>query len=129
MTTTPPHGHLLRRSLTANAVFSALSGIVAIAAAAPLADAMDIAWPWLVVIGAGLLPFAVIVAVTGRSRPIDRARAWSVVGADLAWVVGAIAVTAVPNLLTAEGKWLLAGVSSVVAGLTAAQWLGLRRLG
>ncbi len=48
--------------------------------------------------------------------------------ADLAWVMGAVIVIAIPGSMPASGKVALAAVSLVVLGLGALEWRGHRRL-
>ena len=117
---------LLRRALLANAAFSAVTAILALVLGGRLEESLGPpAWS-IRALGAGLLAFAALVA--HEAREPSRRGARPIIAADLAWVVGAIAIIAVtPDWLTDTGSLVLASVTAVVATLAAAPWRGLRR--
>ena len=117
----------LQRTLTANAVFSGITGIVMVGAAAPLAEWLGIP-AWLsVTLGAGLVAFAGVVFHVSR-HPAPR-RVVSVIAADVAWIVGAAVVIAgVPEAMSPAGVWTLVLVTLAVADFAIFQTIGLRQL-
>jgi len=120
---------LIRTSLLGNAAFSAVSGVVAAAAAGRLADATEL--PSIVVraVGLGLLAYAAMLWMWARRttfRPIEGRIA---VLADLAWVGGTIVLLAVaPDVTNGVGSTILIAVAVIVACFAEAQYVGLRRL-
>ena len=120
---------LLRRSLAANAGFSALSGIALIAFHGPLDRFIGLGLPWLlIVIGVGLLGFAALIGLNLRRPRISRTEAWLTVASDIAWVAGsAVILLGFPDLLDTGGKWLVGLVAVGVADFALLQTLGLRR--
>lgn len=122
--------HLLRRSLQANAAFSAISGLLLVAAAQPIGRLIGFELPALyVALGLGLMGFALALFAIAR-RPVLRpmeARWASLL--DLGWVVGSVGLLVLPDLaITLEGRWLIALVADTVALFALLQWLGLQRL-
>lgn len=120
----------LRRALWANAVFSGLSGLAALAAAEPLGAWLGLASPMVLrVLGVGLLLFAADLVSQARAEPIEPNRAVMASGADVLWVVGTIVLLVFfPGLLSVPGRWIVAAVGAVVAGCAAGQAAGLMRL-
>lgn len=117
----------LERALTANAGFSAATGLIAIALAGGLdASLGPPAWS-LRVLGVGLLVFAAFVAREARAP--GRTGSRQIIAADLAWVVAAVVILAsAPDWTTDTGLVVLGAVSALVALLAAAQWKGLSEL-
>lgn len=115
----------LRRCLLGNGVFSLLAGVITTVLAAPLSDYMGAPQTALYVIGVGTTLFAVAILFSTRRPDIHLGFALGVIGADLAWVVAALAIILIPETLTGEGKAILAAVSVVVGSFAALQTLGL----
>lgn len=117
---------LLTNALAANATMSGVSGIALAAGFAPLSDWLGIpAWVSLVV-GVGLLGFAIEVGRVARNP--RRSDVLQVVAADLAWVVGAVVVMLVfPDLMSTEGLWALGVVTAAVALFAVLQTVGVGR--
>lgn len=117
---------LLRRSLSANAIFSAICGVVLVTASTPLAGPLEIPAGVLATIGAALIPFAAYVALVARRPEATAVRV--VVGADLTWVIAASAlIVGLGSALATTAMVALALVSLVVADLAVLQYVGLRR--
>ena len=114
----------LRRALFANAAFSAITGLGALALAPGLAESLGPpAWA-LRSLGAGLVVFAALVA--REARRLGRNGTIQIIAADAAWVVTAAVLVAVaPSWLTGAGRITLAAVTLVVAAVASAQWRGL----
>lgn len=121
---------LLRRALLGNALFSAVSGGVLMLFAWPLGTLLGSVPPWLLVlIGAGLVGFAIDVWRHARRGDLDLAHAQRTVFSDVVWVVGSVVIlVAQPSTLSATGLWVVADVALVVLAFAAAQQLGIRRL-
>ena len=112
----------LRRVLYLNALFSATSGVVLIAAAAPLGQLFGGVTPWLLrALGAGLLGFAADIALACRRRGLARGKALYFSLADFAWVAGSVALLVLVPLATAA-RLLVAAVMLVVLAFGLAQW-------
>lgn len=121
---------LLRRTLTANAVFSTICGLCLIVFAAPLAALMGTVPTWLLVtVGIALFPFAIGLFVNARRKEISLSEARLVVIMDFGWVAGSIGVIALyADQLTLAGMDVILAVAAVVAVFGVLQTIGIRRL-
>ena len=121
---------LLRASLRGNAVFSAVSGIVLIAGAAPLGTLLGVGAPAvLTTVGVILVVYAGGLWWNARRPEVNRAEARIAVALDVAWVVlSAALLIFAPSLLTPAGRWIVAAVAVCVAGFAILQSFGLRAL-
>lgn len=129
MSQTLPADRFLRRTLAANAVFSAASGLAMLAAPGALASWLGLDAPWIVaVVGAGLLLFVVDLVRNARREVLDPVRVSVIATADVAWVLGTVVLLVVmPDALSTAGKWAAVAVGDVVAVFAALQIYGLRR--
>jgi ABC-type Fe3+-siderophore transport system permease subunit len=117
---------ILTRTLAVNATFSGMAGAVLAVGASPVSEWLGIPMWVSLLIGIGLAVFAVIVMRLAREP--TRSSVVQVIGADVAWVVGAATViVALPESMSTEGMWALATVSVLVALFVVLQILGLRR--
>ncbi len=119
----------LRNVLRLNTAFSALSGVVALVAAGPVADLLGIEPAWLVrVTGGSLLGFAVVVLVVAGARTTTLTR-WArlISAADLAWVLATVGVVAA-GLVTTSGAVTLGLVAVPVLALGLGQMRARRQL-
>lgn len=118
----------LKRALTANVVFSGITGLGALGMAGRLSEALGPpAWS-LRALGAALLVFAALVA--HESLAPGRAGTLQIIAADMAWVVTAgLLIAIAPGWLTDAGRVTLTAVTSVVGAVAAAQWRGLGAMG
>ena len=125
----PRPAALLRRTLAANAIFSAASGLAMIVLSGPLDRFMGLGLSWLlIVVGVGLLGFAVLMGLNLRRPQLNRAEAWLTVASDVSWVAAsAIILIGFPDLLSTGGKWLVGLVAVAVADFALFQYLGLRQ--
>jgi hypothetical protein len=119
----------LRKSLRANAAFSALSGLAFSLASGPVATFLGNVHPSIVLlVGVQLLFFAgVLVWLSSRSE-IPPSLAIGVVVADLLWVVATIIVV-YAGLFTRGGEVLAAILAGVVLAMAMLQSIGVRRMG
>lgn len=123
------HDRLLRTTLTVNAAFSGLAGLGTSALSGALADPLGIPQAVLVVVGLGLVPYAIMLRRFATGADLRASQAWIAIGADLAWVVASVAVLAVsPGGLTTLGHWVIGIVALGVADFALLQWMGVRRL-
>lgn len=117
--------NLLTSTLTVNASLSAITGVALVVGAAPLPDWLGISTWVSVLLGIGLVLFA--VQVLRVSRSLLRSQVIQVIGADTAWVIGAVIVILVfPGSMSTAGLWALGGVTTVVALFALLQTVGLR---
>ena len=124
-----PDTEFLRRSLRANAVFSALSGVTLAIANEAIATLLGEVHPLLVlVVGVQLLCFAgVLVWLSARSK-IPASLAIGVVAADLLWVFATILVVYI-GVLTRSGEALATVLAGIVLVMSILQSIGIRRMG
>jgi len=129
-----PRKSLARRALTANAVFSGVSGL-ALATLAPFWAEVLLQSPpvWLSpalrVLGGGLVSFAAVL-VRLAAAP-ERTARWTqlVIWADLAWVAMTVVLLVILwAQFTGAGITLLIAVAAVVAVFGMLQQRSLRRL-
>jgi len=129
-TQTLPHDSLLRRALLGNTLFSGLSGLIAVIAAGPLAAYIGLPSPIiLIVLGIGLMGYAVGLYRMATRQSLSRADALFAVVADIAWVIASFILLLIgwPPFTTA-GKWLVVIIADIVAVFAILQFIGLRRL-
>jgi hypothetical protein len=121
---------LLRNTLKGNALFSLFSAAAAIVGARPLADFFGIKEPLaLAALGAAVAAHAGVLWWGGTRPSIPRWLAWYAIEGDVGWIIATIILLiADPWNFTSGGKWLLAGISDVVAVFAILQYIGLRRL-
>lgn len=120
---------LLRRTLQADAIFSALSGLVLIAEAKPLTSFFGVGTPLiLLVVGAGCLLYAAGIFYNIRQPIINPAFAWFTIIGNAAWVLASLVILFAGLPLTTPGWWAIALAADIVAVFAALQYLGLRRV-
>lgn len=118
--------NLLIRTLFVNAATSGVAGAALAVGFAPLSEWLGIPDWTSLVLGVGLILFAVQVLRVARGP--RRPQVIQVVGADVAWVVGAATVIVVfPGSMSTVGLWALGVVTAVVALFALLQTVGLRR--
>ena len=119
---------LLRRTLQANGVFSALSGVIAILGANALSVLLGVNMPSLLIgIGIALLVYAAGLLLNARREQIKLQEAWLAVIIDAAWVVGSV-ILIFAGTLSTTGNWLVAIVADIVLLFAVLQFFGIRRL-
>ena len=128
---TATSSNLLRRALQGNAVFSTLSGAAFILGAKPIAAFLGPVPPAaLVVVGLGLIGFAIMLTRNSMRDAINHTEAGLAVAGDLLWVLGSGAAVLYANALglTRGGMWAVILVADVVLLFAILQFLGLRKL-
>jgi uncharacterized membrane protein len=119
---------LLRRALGANALFSAVSGLLLVGAPDSTAALLGDVAPWILrPTGIGLLLFAAFLVWVARRPTPPASYALLATGADLGWVAGSAVLLVLP-VLSASGVGLVAGVAGVVLAFALLQGAGLRAL-
>ena len=123
-----PQRTLLGRMLMQNAMVSNLTGLVLVVGAAGLDSWLGVNRWVLAGVGAGLVAFGLALVIWARSPKWLRRGGLSAVAGDAMWVIGAVALIAFTDEMTAAGEVALAGVTAVVAWLVVAQTVGLVKL-
>ncbi|MBL4908231.1 MAG: hypothetical protein JKX94_12320 [Sneathiella sp.] len=121
---------LLKNTLLANAAFSALGGVLCLAANDLLTTFMGMAdGLYLYIVGAGLLIFAVDVAYTATRATIKPLSVKMIIGGDVAWVIASFLLVALmPQLFDFYGIVLIEFVALDVAIFAVLQTVGLKRM-
>jgi hypothetical protein len=120
--------NLLRRSLQADSAVSALSGLILIVAAKPLAVLLGVRVPVILIgLGISLLIYAAGLFRNARRESISQTEAMLTVILNGAWVVGS-AIVIFMGVLTLLGNWLVAIVADVVLIFAVLQFWGIRKL-
>lgn len=121
----------LRWVLYANAIFSTLCAALLLIDSGPVSRFMGwpLQWP-LIIIGAGLLPFALFVFQSARRLPQSRRLVWAIFEMDLLWVIGSIIILLFswPASTTVGGRWAIGIVAEIVALFAILEYIGLRRM-
>src|SRR5215831_10714519 len=79
----------LRKALMGNALFSTLSGLTILLAQGWVLRILGLASNInLLILGVGLVVFAVTLVVNARRQQVKKSDAWIAVCMDLAWVLG-----------------------------------------
>jgi hypothetical protein len=118
----------LRKALTANSVFSAISGAIMILAGKTLAAFLGLpARANLTVLGGSLLAYAFILFWSARREVISHAQVKVFVILDAAWVIGSFAAI-LSGLLSKSGNWTAGILADIVLLLAILQAYGLHRI-
>lgn len=117
----------LNHALRGNAIFSGISGLIAILGNQALASLMGIPIPVIfVVLGASLVVYALML--WWLANHVRSTLVWAVIGADLVWVLAsAIILLGNPFNLTTAGNWIVLILADIVLVFAIAQFLGLRK--
>ena len=119
---------LLRATLVANGLSTALCGLALLAAPGTLATLLGVPRPALITaVGAGLVLYAAGLFWTARRRPIPAPAAWTAIALDLGWVAGSVVLLEL-GMLTPLGASLVALVAAVVFVFAGLQYRGVRQL-
>jgi hypothetical protein len=124
----PDGGRLLATAISANAVFSMLSGLALVGGAVVLAAPTGVPARALAGIGAGVVGFGVLLLwlLTDSTRLTVAGRV--AVAADLVWITAAATVaTTPPARLTTAGTATLGALTAAVAAFATVQAVGQRR--
>src|SRR5215469_11151279 len=108
------HTCLLRKALIGNALFSTLSGLTILFAQRWVLRILGLSSSVnLLILGVGLIVFAVTLIINARKQQVKKSDAWIAVLMDLAWVVGScVLILVVP--FSMGGRWVVALVAELV---------------
>jgi uncharacterized protein YndB with AHSA1/START domain len=121
-----PSSSLLKTSLLANAVFSALSGGFFIVRSSVITATLGWFSPWLIIgLGLGLFGFSLVVLWAATHLNINRVK--MIILMDLAWVIGS-AIFLMTPWIEAGAFWIII-LAIVVAALAYLQYQGLQQSG
>jgi len=118
----------LRKALMGNALFSTLSGLTILLAQGWVLRILGLASNVnLLILGVGLILFAITLVVNARKQQVKKSDAWIAVLMDVAWVLGSyILIFIVP--FSTEGKWVVGVVAELVLVFAVLQFVGIRRI-
>jgi len=118
----------LRKALMGNALFSTLSGLTMLLAQGWVLRILGLASNVnLLILGVGLILFAITLVVNARKQQVKKSDAWIAVLMDVAWVLGSyILIFIVP--FSTEGKWVVGLVAELVLVFAVLQFVGIRRI-
>jgi hypothetical protein len=124
-----PESNFLQKAVRGNAVFSGISGLLAVVMAPAAANLMGLSSSIeITIIGFGLLGYVPLLLWIASRQPVNTALAQTIIGLDILWVIGSLAlILADPFGLTASGKWVVGILADIVALFALAQGIGLRR--
>jgi len=119
---------LLRKALTGNAVFSAVSCLAILFANRWLVKFLGLPNKVsLAILGVRLIVYAAILWLNARRPMIKMTDAWIAVIMDAVWVIGSyVLIFVVP--FSVGGKWVVALVAELVLAFAIVQWLGIRKI-
>jgi hypothetical protein len=119
---------LLRKALIGNALFSTVSGLTILFAQGWVLRILGLPSSVnLLVLGAGLIVFAVTLVINARKQQVKKSDAWIAVCMDVAWVIGSYVLIFIVPFST-EGKWVVAVVAEAVLVFAVLQFVGIRRI-
>ncbi len=119
---------LLRRSLIANGIFSALSGFLIVISGSLLSILLGPDIPGnLSFLGWSLLLFAAALFRNGFRESIRQKEAFAAVLLDITWVIGSFTLV-LSGVFSSSGNWIVIIAASVVLLFVILQYSGLRRL-
>lgn len=118
----------LRKALLGNALFSTLSGLTILFAQGWVLRILGLSSTVnLLILGVGLIVFAVTLVINARKQQVKKSDAWVAVLMDVAWVVGSyMLIFLVPFSL--KGKWVVGIVAELVLLFAVLQFVGIRRI-
>ena len=129
-TTQVTKSSFLRRVFKVDGTFSAISGVLFVVGAGPLAAflGLNATWP-LLVIGISLLLYGADLWYFATREQLNPAWVKVSIALDVAWIVASwlILLAGVPELTTA-GKWAVAIVADAVMVVAILKYVGLRKM-
>lgn len=118
--------NILKLGLSGNAIFSSISSLALIVAAAPIANLIGLTEPMpLIVVGLLLMPFAIHLWIASRRPQMKPIEIMYFCAMDALWIVGsAVLLTTQLVSFTTAGMWAVAVVALVVADFFLLQLYG-----
>jgi hypothetical protein len=118
----------LRKALLGNAFFSTLSGLTILFAQGWVLQILGLSSSVnLLILGVGLIVFAVTLVINARKQQVKKSDAWIAVLMDLAWVVGSYVLIFLAPF-SPKGKWVVGIVAELVLLFAMLQFVGIRRI-
>jgi hypothetical protein len=118
----------LRKALLGNAFFSTLSGLTILFAQGWVLQILGLSSSVnLLILGVGLIVFAVTLVINARKQQVKKSDAWIAVLMDLAWVVGSCVLIFLAPF-SPKGKWVVGIVAELVLLFAMLQFVGIRRI-
>ena len=118
----------LRKALLGNAFFSTLSGLTILFAQGWVLQILGLSSSVnLLILGVGLIVFAVTLVINARKQQVKKSDAWLAVLMDLAWVVGSYVLIFLAPF-SPKGKWVVGIVAELVLLFAMLQFVGIRRI-
>jgi hypothetical protein len=118
----------LRRALLGNAFFSTLSGLTILFAQGWVLQILGLSSSVnLLILGVGLIVFAVTLVINARKQQVKKSDAWIALLMDLAWVVGSYVLIFLAPF-SPKGKWVVGIVAELVLLFAMLQFVGIRRI-
>jgi hypothetical protein len=123
------HKSFLHTILRLNAAFSGLFGLIFLIFPSAVGSWLSIPSTFAITVtGVSLLGWELFIAFIVSSNPISPTAAWIVIGGDVVWVLGSVALLLGGWLpLTLAGKWFIAIIADIVLLFAISQFMGLRR--
>ena len=118
---------LLRYTLIANSIFSAISGVVLILFDQFFVSFFAIEYDFSQT-GISLALFSVLVLYTGLRSQINNVLVWIIITMDILWVAGSVILLLSPVNLSAGGSWSVIIVAIFVADFALFQYKGLKKV-
>lgn len=121
---------LVRQALTGNAIFSAISGGLFIAASGAVSRFTGLEPAWIpAAIGVGVIGWTSMLVALLRRDSLSTGVVKAIIAGDLIWVAASygVLVAGRPELTTG-GSWAIAILAEVVAVFALLQYVGLRRM-
>ena len=129
MTETTSSDRLLRIALRANAGFSGLCGLIALAAAASLEGSLGIEDARLLPLtGVSLVFFCGLLVILVTRPAIKPAFAMAIVVMDILWVASTPVPLLLSGWLTSLGTVVILALSAVVLAFAGLQYAGIRQM-
>ncbi len=120
--------NFLRSVLLVDAVISGATGLLMLAGAGMLQTMLGIPADLLRGAGSSLLPFAAFVGYLASQRTPAAAAVWTVIGLNVVWVVGSVALLAGGSLEpNGQGSAFIVAQAVGVGVLSELEYVGLRR--
>ena len=121
--------NLLRRAIQVDSLVSAVSGLVLMAGAGPLAGFLGVGAPTaLVATGILFLLYALTLWQISAREPVNPRLAYVPLTLNALYVIGSVLLLVSGWLpLTAAGYWTIGVAAAIVAILAEVQYYGLRR--
>jgi hypothetical protein len=119
----------LRNALRANAVFSAISGLIIVFAHAQVLQWLGLSDISIVALGVGLIVFSVYLFWMGSRQELQRDLVTGVIAGDWAWVAASVALLIFKGgVFSTLGLFLVIDVAVVVMVFAIMQQRGLKQL-